>query len=141
MSKGALDTFSIVINFLIVDWELKHMTIGLFEAKVIIRVGLVNQLFEEYKLINKITCYMKDEGKFLTTMTTILKLNVSSEDLGIHAPFEGVCFGNTLLRLANMLVPIKICKFWFAISEHQSFPICNSSLCNIAKKYGKSMVE
>jgi hypothetical protein len=45
------------------------------------------------------------------------------------------------LRLANMLVPIKICKFWFAISEHQSFPICNSSLCNMAKKYGKNMVE
>jgi hypothetical protein len=84
MSKGALDTFSIVINFLIVDWEPKHMTIGLFEAKVIIRISLVNQLFENYTLINKITCYMRDEGNFLTTMTTILKLNVSCEDLGIH---------------------------------------------------------
>jgi hypothetical protein len=42
MSKGALDTFSIVINFFIVAWEPKPMTIGLFEAKVIIKVGLVN---------------------------------------------------------------------------------------------------
>jgi hypothetical protein len=141
MNKGALDNCSIVINVLIVDWEPKHMTIGLFEAKVIIRIGLVNQLFEKYKLINKITCYMKDEGKKLTTMTTILKLNVSCEDLGIHAPFEGVVLAMPFLRLANVLVPIKICKFWFAINEHQSFPICNSSLCNMAKKYGKSMVE
>jgi hypothetical protein len=98
MSKGALDTFSIVIKFLIVDWELKHITIGLFEAKVIIIIGLVNQLFEEYKLINKITCYMKDEGTNLSTMTTIIKLNVSCEELVIHAPFEGVCFGNALFK-------------------------------------------
>jgi hypothetical protein len=98
MSKGALDTFSIVINFLIVDWEPKYITNGFFEAKVIIRVGLVNQLFEEYKLINKITCYTKDEGTTLSTMTTILELNVSCEDLGIDAPFEGVCFGNALFK-------------------------------------------
>ncbi len=117
------------------------MTIGLFGAKVIIRIGLVNKLFEEYKLINKITCYMKDEGKKLTTMITILKLNVSCEDLGRHAPFEGVVLALPFLSLANMLVPIKIYKFWFVISEHQSFPICNSSLCNMAIKYGKIMVE
>jgi len=141
MSKGTLDTFSIIINFLIMDWEPKHITNGLFEAKVIIRVGLVNQLFEEYKFINKITCYMKDEGTTLSTMTTILKLNVSCEDLGIHAPLKVFVLAMPFLRLANMLVPIKICKFWFAISEHQSCPICNSSLCNTAKKYGKSMVE
>jgi hypothetical protein len=74
------------------------MIIGLFEAKVIIKVGLINQLFEQYKLINKITYYMKDEGKRLPTIITILKLNVSCEDLGIHAPFEGVCFDNALFK-------------------------------------------
>jgi hypothetical protein len=31
MSKGAFDIFSLVINFLTLDWESKHVTIGLFE--------------------------------------------------------------------------------------------------------------
>jgi hypothetical protein len=56
MSKGALDTFAFVINFLTFDWKLKHVTINLFEAKGITRINFVNQLqalFEEYKLINK----------------------------------------------------------------------------------------
>jgi len=44
MSKGALDTFDLVINFLTLDWEPKHITIGLFEAKGTSRVNLVGQL-------------------------------------------------------------------------------------------------
>jgi hypothetical protein len=62
MSKGALDIFSLVIIFLTLDWEPKHVTIGLFEAKDITIINLVNQLqvlFEEYELINKIICYLK----------------------------------------------------------------------------------
>jgi len=39
MSKGALDTFALVINFLTLDWEPKHVTTGLFEAKGLL--GLV----------------------------------------------------------------------------------------------------
>jgi hypothetical protein len=50
---------------LTLDWEPKHITIGLFEAKGTSWVSLVGQLqalFEEYKLTNKIICYVKDEG-------------------------------------------------------------------------------
>ncbi len=68
MSKGALDTFALVINFLTLDWEPKHVTIGLFEAKRTFGVNLVGQLqtlFEEYRLTNKIICYVKDEGTYL----------------------------------------------------------------------------
>jgi hypothetical protein len=32
MSKGTHDIFAFVINFLGVDWQPKHITIGLFEA-------------------------------------------------------------------------------------------------------------
>jgi hypothetical protein len=31
MSKGVHDIFAIVINFLLNDWEAKHVTIGFFE--------------------------------------------------------------------------------------------------------------
>jgi hypothetical protein len=42
MNKSALDTFSLVINFLTLDWESKHVTIGLFEAKNTIGINFVN---------------------------------------------------------------------------------------------------
>jgi hypothetical protein len=61
-NKSAVDIFALVINFLTLDWEPKYATIGLFEAKGIIRMNLVNQLqalFEEYKLIIKIICHVK----------------------------------------------------------------------------------
>ncbi len=48
-----------MINFLTLDCEPKHVTIGLFEAKSNTRINIGNQLqvlFEEYKFINKI-CY------------------------------------------------------------------------------------
>ncbi len=39
MNKGGLILFTIVINFLTLDWGPKHITIGLFEVKGIIRIG------------------------------------------------------------------------------------------------------
>jgi hypothetical protein len=70
MNKGALDAFALVINFLTLDWESKHVIISLFEAKGITRINLVSQLqalFEEYKLINKIY-YVKHKGTNLSTI-------------------------------------------------------------------------
>jgi hypothetical protein len=46
MNKGALDIFVLVISFLTLDWEPKHVTIGLFKTKGIIEINLVNN----YKL-------------------------------------------------------------------------------------------
>jgi hypothetical protein len=59
MSKGALDTFALVINFVTLDLEPKHVTIGLFEAKGTTGINLGSQLqvlFEKYTLANKIIC-------------------------------------------------------------------------------------
>ena len=44
MSKVALDTSAVVINFITLDWESKHVTIGLFNAKEIIGINLASQL-------------------------------------------------------------------------------------------------
>jgi hypothetical protein len=33
MSKGGYDIFTFMINFLKVDWQPKHITLGLFNAK------------------------------------------------------------------------------------------------------------
>jgi len=40
MNKGAFDTFALVFNFLTLDWEPKHVTLGLFEAKDITIINL-----------------------------------------------------------------------------------------------------
>jgi hypothetical protein len=42
MGKGAFHTFSLVINFLTLDWEPKHVAIGLFEAKGTFGVSLLS---------------------------------------------------------------------------------------------------
>jgi hypothetical protein len=63
MNTGAFDIFPFMIYFLTLDREPKHVT---FEAKHVTKINLVNQLqpslFEEYKLINKIICYVKNES-------------------------------------------------------------------------------
>jgi hypothetical protein len=63
MNTGAFDIFPFTIYFLTLDREPKHVT---FEAKHVTKINLVNQLqpslFEEYKLINKIICYVKNES-------------------------------------------------------------------------------
>ncbi len=51
-------------------------------------------MFEEYKLIKKIICYVKDKGTNLFTMINVLKQIIYHEKLRILAPFEGVCFGH-----------------------------------------------
>jgi hypothetical protein len=33
MNKGAFDTFALLINFLTLDWEPNHVTIGIVEEK------------------------------------------------------------------------------------------------------------
>ncbi len=90
MSKSKFDMSALVINFLILDWEAKHVSI--------IGINLTNQLqalFEKYKLINKIIQHVKDEGTNLFTMTNVLKQIVSYEQLGILTSLEGVYFGHT----------------------------------------------
>jgi hypothetical protein len=54
MNKDALDTFVLVINFLTLDWESKHVTIGLFEQKALLELIL----FINCKLCLRSTNYL-----------------------------------------------------------------------------------
>jgi hypothetical protein len=44
MSKKTHDIFALVINFLGVDWQPKHITIGLFHTSEIIRQVLAKKV-------------------------------------------------------------------------------------------------
>jgi len=96
-----LNIFALVINFLTLYSKLKHVTINLFETNGITIInfgGQLQTLFEEYKLTNKIICYVEDENKNMFIMTNLIKQIFSYEKLEILAPFEGVCFGHALSK-------------------------------------------
>ncbi len=62
MSNGEHDIFALVINFLKVDWQPKHITIGLFETSEITKQVLVRNLItlcDEYGLKKMIVAYVK----------------------------------------------------------------------------------
>lgn len=83
MSKGANDMFALIINFLIADWQLKHVTLGLFEANETIGQALHKNL-----------AYVKDEGSNLNTMIIAFKSIVNHELLGLEESYQGCCFGH-----------------------------------------------
>ncbi len=83
MSKGANDIFSLIINFLIADWQLKHVTLRLFETNETIGQALLKNL-----------TYVKDEGSNLNTMIIVLKSIVNYELLGLEESYQGCCFGH-----------------------------------------------
>jgi len=57
MSKRVHDIFAIVINFLLNDWEAKHVTIGLFELTYTSGASMalkLQQFLDMFSLIEKL---------------------------------------------------------------------------------------
>jgi len=79
--KGTHDLFPLVINFWKVDYQPKHIVIGLFEATRTTGQALarnVIQLLDQQNL-----AYVKYEGSNLNIMTIIQKSIVTCENLGL----------------------------------------------------------
>jgi len=86
MSKGAYDIFSFVIYFLGIDWQPKHITIGLFKAFDTFGHALAKDLIEfldKYDLRKRIIAYVKNEGSNLNTMIVGLKYVIRCDILGL----------------------------------------------------------
>jgi hypothetical protein len=104
MSKGAHDVFAMVVNFLSISSEPKHVTIGLFEASNTNGVAMamkVKQILKKFGLTQKITAYVKDENSNLATCAQALKAVVSCVDLDKAKPFDDYCFGHTLSKVCQ----------------------------------------
>jgi hypothetical protein len=57
MSRGARDTFALVINFFTPQWEPHRVCVGIFEANDTIGARLIKQmkaLLERFKVTSKI---------------------------------------------------------------------------------------
>ncbi len=98
---GSYDVFALVINIFQSDWQLKHVTIGLFKETITIKQALaqnLTKLLEKYALRKEIIAYVKNEGLNFNAMTNALKYVVSCECLGLEESFQGGCFGHAFSK-------------------------------------------
>jgi hypothetical protein len=90
MSKRVSYIFALVINFLGVDRQLKHIIIGLFKASETIGQFLAKNsitLLDEYGFFLKIVVYVQYEGLNLNVMLVAHKSMVSCDILGLDESF------------------------------------------------------
>jgi hypothetical protein len=76
MSRGGVDTFALVINYLNESLMPQHITIGLFEVHEMTRLSMVGQLhslLEKYDLMHHMIAFVKDESNNLLFMATTLR--------------------------------------------------------------------
>jgi hypothetical protein len=84
MSKGGVDTFALVIVYLIESWMSQHVTIGLFEVHETTNLSMASQLCSLFfinDLMHHMITFVKDEGNNLILMVTILCSMVNSRPL------------------------------------------------------------
>jgi hypothetical protein len=84
MSKGKMDTFALVINYLNNFWNLIHVSVGLFEVHEITWFSIVGQLhtlLEKLDLMHYVIAFVKNEGSNLMFMATTLHSIVDCQPL------------------------------------------------------------
>lgn len=102
MSRGGVDTFALVINYLDETCTPKHANVGLFEVHEAINSAMVLQLqvlLKKIGLIHHVFAFVKDEGNKLGTMVVELWSIVDCELLNLFQVFEDVCFGHVISKV------------------------------------------
>jgi hypothetical protein len=142
MSKGGVDTFVLIVHFLNHNWELGHITIGMFEIAETSGVAMaiqVNEVIAAYVLNVKIMAYVKDENNNLNIMTNALTSFVFYKLLGLTTPFIRSCWGHAMSKCCQYAIDDT--KVFIGLT---SIPIkeCQSILQKTitwTKKSGKSL--
>jgi hypothetical protein len=112
MSKRAHNVFVMVVNFLFANWDLKHITIGLFEASDTSGAAMVvklKQFLDKFGLTQNILAYFKDKGSNPQTCAHALKVVVPCHDFDKAKPFDEYCFGHVLSNYASR--PLSITRW------------------------------
>jgi hypothetical protein len=98
----------------------KHITIGLFETFETLGQTLVRNVQDLIKLYGtqkNILGYVKDEGSYLNTRTTIYETIVNCETLSMVENVKGTCFVHTFLKACQYVTPEeKVCRGFKYIS-------------------------
>jgi len=101
MSRGSVDTFVLVINFLNEAWVLMHVTIELFEVHETFEQSMAIQLhslLEKYGLLHRVIAFVKDEGNNVIVMAKALQSIIDCEPLKLFKIYEGTCFGHVMFE-------------------------------------------
>jgi len=104
MSRGGMDTFALVINYLNESWMPQHFTIGLFEVHETIGLSMANQLcslLEKYDLMHRMIAFVKDEGSNLMSMAIALHSIFYCRPLKLQWDYEGTCFGHIMSKACH----------------------------------------
>ncbi len=84
MSKGGVDNFALVINYLNESWMPQHVTMGLFKVHETIRLSIVGRShssLEKYDLMHCMIAFVKDESNNLMFMAIALRSIVDCHPL------------------------------------------------------------
>jgi hypothetical protein len=82
MSKGGVDTFALVINYLDDIWKPRHAIVGFFKVHGTIGSAMALQLeslLRKIDLIQYVIAFVKDEGNNLKIVAAILKFIIECE--------------------------------------------------------------
>ncbi|KAJ7538060.1 hypothetical protein O6H91_11G033100 [Diphasiastrum complanatum] len=144
MSRGEIDTFALVINFLNDSWVPCHVTVGLFETPDTSGAAMALQLKEllsQHNLTSRIIGYVKDEGANLNTMTNALISVVDCEPLNLCEPYAGNCFGHVMSKCCQYATnDAKVCAGMKSISLKEAQTSLQKTI-TWTKKSGKGRQE
>jgi hypothetical protein len=102
MSRGGVDTFALVINYLDETCTPRHVNMGLFKVHETINSAMVLQLqvlLKNFGLIHYVLAFVKDEGNELGIMFLELWSIVDCEHLNLFQVFEDICFGYVMSKV------------------------------------------
>jgi hypothetical protein len=115
MSKRAYDILSLVIKFLGVYWQPKHIAIGCFEgsntSRHALASNLLNNLLNTYDLRININVHVKNEGFNLNTMNIVSNYVVSFKVFGFIESFQASYFNHAFCKVCQYVsTDEKVCK-------------------------------
>jgi len=134
------DTFVIIVNFINISWEPRHLTIKFFEVHNIVGVAMANHvksLLDSFGLLDKIIAHVKDEKSNLNTLTFALTSIVYCITFQQACPFVRSCFGHAMPK-ATQYVTNKnnACASFLEVSLKEIKSFLQNTIIWI-KKFGK----
>lgn len=94
----------LVVNFLRINWQSKHVTIGLFEILKTNGQTLkkkIQNLLNFFGLRKKVLTYVKDKGKNLNTMIIVLKFAIGCDVLRLEEKIQRTFFNHAFFKVCQ----------------------------------------
>ncbi len=104
MSRGGVDTFALVINYLDERWTPRHVIVGLFEVSKTTSNTMTLQLqtlSENFGLICRVIAFVEDEDNNLASMAITSWPIIDCDSLKLLCIYEDICFGHVMSKVSQ----------------------------------------